>query len=250
MIYIVLMTSVKHGIEIDVSAYPPAVIAGLQKTHPDTVSHDGLLIGRAALPQDVLAQDLEFWQANPDIPVENVGSRLETYRPNNASQERLLNAAKFLAKADSKTNFMGLMAFGQAGVGKTHISIGLAKQAMALGANVRYVHVPSESSYPNIDLLTDADLIIMDDANNPYETVTRTIAPIITRFHQRGYGRLFVTSNYDKPNDFLPSMVSDAAEKERIGDRAGAALRLLRVEGKSYRSNISHDPWAGFDENA
>ena len=131
-----------YEINLDVKDVPEKYSSALVNVHAGLSVHEGLLVGKAIIPEDYLAQDINFALAH-NLPPENTASRLETYKPQNPSQERLLRAASFIAGATHNI-FMGLWSSGPAGVGKSHIAIGLAK-AIALKSydKIDYFNVPT-----------------------------------------------------------------------------------------------------------
>ena len=232
---------------------PRANIDALTRVHTGLTYQLGVLEGVAEISEEYLSQDIDFALKNK-IPAENTASRLETYKPNNASQELLLNAAQFIA--ETRGRFMGLVALGNAGVGKSHVAFGLAKALEIDGQQSRYIHVPSSSSFN----LRDGDpkpdeTIIIDDLNAAFGWGRDNFAKIITAMHHNGSGRLFITSNVqaDRFTEFVKNMIGgvrpDDPEIMRIADRAGTALKTIAVTGDSYRTTSWEDPWTNFHNN-
>ena len=228
---------------------PQPYISSLLRAHTGLNYQNGSLQGVAAVTAECIEQDISF-TLKYDIPAENTASRLETYSPNNSTQIDLLDKAQFLARSNGR--FMGLFAIGGAGVGKSHVAIGLAKSLEMSGQASRYVHVPSCSQRfiggePKPD-----ETIIIDDLNDPWGWGINHFSKIITEMHNNGSGKLFITSNISEESvkKFFINMIggrsSEDPEVIRIIDRVGVALRLVPVIGQSFRSTRLQDPWADY----
>lgn len=228
---------------------PQPNIDALTRVHKELVYQNGKLHGEAHIPEEYLEQDIAFTLRN-NIPAENTASRFETYVPRTESQADLLDKALFLSRARGR--FMGLFALGGAGVGKSHVAIGLAKRLEVNGQTSRYLHVPSNGLDLRGGEPKHDETIIVDDLNGPFGWGRQNFGKIITRMHHNGSGRLFITSNVSPQdyNKFMVSMIGGLGENDpeiiRISDRAGVALRQVVVSGESFRGSVSEDPWADY----
>jgi len=233
-------------------AIPAPHMSAILRAHEGLAYRDGVLAGEASIPQEYINQDFEFTLAH-NIPAENTASRLETYNPKNASQADLLHKASFISRANGRP--MGLFALGDPGVGKSHVAIGLAKTLEANGQTSRYIHVPSVGlTLPGGEIKPD-ETLILDDLNQPYGWGLMHFAKIITAMHHHGSGRLFITSNISPAdyNKFAAALAGgsnvDNPDVRRIGDRVGAAIRVVSIVGDSYRQSQTEDPWADYSSD-
>lgn len=119
----------------------PAVIARLQEQYPTfqaepEVSGTSLSMDTSGLSDEQIRQvglDLEFFERNPTLPLENLCAHLDTYHPGTPSQTEMLEYARRLAALNDDGVGAGLYMWGEAGIGKSHISVGLAKEFMDRG---------------------------------------------------------------------------------------------------------------------
>lgn len=238
---------------------PEHVLKAVTITYPDiALSDDGLLVGRADVMQEKIAEDLDFWLSNPNVPAENVCSRLSNFDPKNSSQETLLRAASYLVNEGSAQRAMGLIAHGQPGLGKTHVAVGLAKElaSRAQGGLVTYINTATQTNIPVgvgkfKELASDGKgTIILDDVNSPYGKGAEALRHAVSAVHDVG-GRLFVTSNAIKIDQFLDKALRsssdvDGIEFTRLMDRVRGLLHPVELIGESYRTVTAQNPWLGF----
>lgn len=208
--------------------------------------------------EEIVTIDVAFARHTPNLPVENVLSRLDNYSPDNPSQTALLDRATRLAAYRNPLRTAGLIVCGPAGTGKTHISVGVAKHAMITGQTPAYINASGNSptlSGPRVPkLVEEADIIIADDMNSPYKLFASSIfAQILGAMHDKGGGKLLVTSNYSDPDSLMTEVMrvathSNEAGMRRLQDRIASSLLGMVVEGYSYRQQIAiqQRPW--FDE--
>ena len=255
------MTSELPTREIDIFRpdVPEHVLKAVTSTYPDIgYTDEGTLEVRANVPQEVIEDDLNFWLDNPNIPAENVCSRLGNYQPTNQTQVNLLHAASYLVNEGSTQRAMGLIAHGDPGLGKTHIAVGLAKEisARAQRGSVTYINAATQTNLPykREPYLKMADdgkgTIILDDVNSPYGMGADALRHAVSAIHDVG-GRLFVTSNATDLNAFLnkalrSSADADGIEFSRLQDRVRGLLLPVHLEGESHRIVTSQNPWLGF----
>ncbi len=238
---------------------PEHVLKAVTIAYPDVALADnGNLVGRAVVDQAQIGDDLDFWLENPNIPAENVCSRLSNYDPKNSSQEALLRAALYLVNEGSEQRAMGLIAHGDPGLGKTHIAVGLAKElsARAQGGLVTYINTATQTHIPYgvqayRELAADGKgTIILDDVNNAYGNGASALRDAISAVHDVG-GRLFVTSNAADIEAFLEKALrsstdSTGIELIRLKDRVRGLLLPIQLSGESHRAVTSQNPWLGF----
>jgi DNA replication protein DnaC len=119
-----------------------------------------------------------------NITQESINNTFETYNAVSSKEKELLSIAKKFAKKITEQKVedgpIFLCINGVPGIGKTHISVSIAKHVKSHGKKVIFINAKkiSEeyqqsmiSSKQNIDLnkwITDYDLIIVDDLNTEY----------------------------------------------------------------------------------
>ena len=131
------------------------------------------LVGDLADERVPLAEiDIAFAKRNPTLPIENVCSRLDNFQPYNSTQATLAKMAAKLVTYMNPSRLAGFIVCGSAGLGKTHVAVGVAKAAMLSGQAPFYVNSPSSSSGRNdtsdIEKARNAAIVIIDDLNQPY----------------------------------------------------------------------------------
>lgn len=222
--------------------FTPALVARLQKHYPALTaqvdpSETAAVFDVSRLTPDevkMLRLDLEFFDLNPTLPLENLCSQLSTYVPRNASQQEMLTYAQRLVNLDDDSMGAGLYMYGEAGIGKSHISIGISKQFMKRGLQPNFMVADSYTFDTRVDL-THGQVWILDDMNSGYGIASRLFKQVVLNIHDRG-GRLFVTSN--KPYDQLMRelFVGDSeANRMRYEDRTKGMFKILQVDGDSHR---------------
>lgn len=249
-----------YPISISRPDVPLHILKAVTGTYPDTMlNDDNVLVGQADAPPEVINDDLNFWLAHPTIPAENVCSRLGNYRPKTPSQALLAKAASYLVNEGSTERAMGLFAHGDPGLGKTHISVGIAKEVAARGqGKVSYFNTATEQRVPTqvnqYEEMADEGrgIVILDDVNSAYGNSEDALRAAISGMHNVG-GRLFITSNAPDADAFLrkalrPSTAQADLEFVRLNDRMRGMLRIIQLEGESHRAKVMSDPWAGFSE--
>ncbi|MBL7998193.1 MAG: hypothetical protein JNL32_06090 [Candidatus Kapabacteria bacterium] len=178
--------------------------------------------------------DLDFYTRNPNLPLENLCSHLENYIPNNDSQRELLVYAHRLIELRDDSMGAGLFMYGDAGIGKSHISIGISKLFMERGLNPHFLVADKYTFSMHIDV-QPAQVWIIDDMNSGFHVSSRLFKQVVLNAHERG-GRVFVTSNKDYDELMNELFVGDSkANKIRYTDRTKGMFKILRVDGSSYR---------------
>lgn len=195
-------------------------------------------IGIARLSTDDklnVATDIKFFEMNKGLPIENLCSRLDNYVPQNISQENFLFWAKKLLALKGISS-AGVFAYGSRGVGKTHISVGLAKEFLKRGEKPRYYNA---STSPLLSVgkheIEENSIWIVDDLNSPYSVARDLFVVILTRIHDKS-GRLLVTSNMNY-EEYMQKLRVSLGEVEflRIEDRIEGMIKPVLVSGDSMR---------------
>jgi len=185
-----------------------------------------------------LSSDLAFFDRNPSLPLESLCSHLSTYQPRNNSQEEMVQYAQRLVDLDDDARGAGLYMWGEAGIGKSHISIGISKLFMKKGLEPIFMVADTYTFDTRIDL-SHGQVWILDDMNSGYGIASRLFKQVVLNIHDRG-GRLFVTSN--KPYDQLMRelFVGDSeANRIRYEDRTKGMFKILEVTGESFRQDTA-----------
>lgn len=178
-----------------------------------------------------LVVDLAFFKQNPTLPIENICCRLDNYIPRNNTQLGMLSSAAMLLNYEG-ANPAGLYLVGQAGVGKTHVSIGLAKEFMKSGKKVAFLS--SDATYLQKSKIDGSDVVILDDFNSGYGKGD-LLRKAISHIHKNG-GRMFVSSNSPfEETVYGQSFVTDKAEIPRFRDRIQGMFMQHTLDGSSHR---------------
>lgn len=229
-----------HLIRVNGRYFTDAAIAKLRKHYVGLEAEKGevtLLDTKklSAEDRDRIALDVEFYAQNPHTPLENMCSRLDNYEPRNESQRELARYARMLLDFGDMSRPAGLFVFGEAGVGKSHVSVALAKEFMKRGYTPGFVQF-SGRCLAALDLRPQ-QVWILDDLNGPYGSQRSDFINVTLNAHNTG-GRVFVTSNMDF--DELMKGISGAigpAETKRYLDRVKGMFKTLHVEGESHRND-------------
>ncbi|MBC8124619.1 MAG: ATP-binding protein [Candidatus Kapabacteria bacterium] len=222
--------------------YTTALLARLRSNYPGLSieqgsSPDVAMVDELSLPPDAysnLKLDLEFYDKNPSVPLENICSHLHQYIPQNESQEELLKYANILVGLDDDSTGAGIYMWGDAGIGKSHLSVALSKIFMARGLYPIFMSADAYSFDTRLDM-QPGQVWIIDDMNSGYGIASRLFKKVVLHTHDKG-GRIFVTSN--KPYDQLmhEAFVGDGeANRMRYDDRTKGMFKILHVTGMSHR---------------
>jgi len=227
------------------ATFTPAVLARLQRHYPALTwiarNEKATTFDTTALDFDQferLSSDLAFFDRNPSLPLESLCSHLSTYQPRNNSQEEMVQYAQRLVDLDDDARGAGLYMWGEAGIGKSHISIGISKLFMKKGLEPIFMVADTYTFDTRIDL-SHGQVWILDDMNSGYGIASRLFKQVVLNIHDRG-GRLFVTSN--KPYDQLMRelFVGDSeANRIRYEDRTKGMFKILEVTGESFRQDTA-----------
>lgn len=189
--------------------------------------------------QERVHLDVDFYLQNPHLPLENLCSSLDNYVPKNDSQEELLDYAGKLAEFNDFSKPAGIWTYGEAGVGKSHISVALAKEFMRKGYQPNFIQFGANNS-SGTRRFAPQQVWILDDLNTPYGSDRGVFIKTSLNAHNTG-GRMFVTSNmdYDVFMDKLIPLIGDA-EGKRYLDRIQGLFKVINVVGESNRQ---HTAW-------
>jgi DNA replication protein DnaC len=220
----------------------PAVVARLISHYPQLRIDAGAAGDSATFhasnltPIEVeqLELDLEFFERNPALPLENLCSQLDTYVPRTESQIEMLEFANRLATLKDDSKGAGLYMWGEAGIGKSHISVGMAKMFMKVGLDPIFM-VADTYSFDTRLHLDSGQVWIIDDMNSGYGIASRLFKQVILNIHDRG-GRVFVTSNKPYEQLMREMFVGEGdADRMRYEDRTKGMFKILHVVGDSFR---------------
>lgn len=228
--------------KLEVAPLTGAVMTTLMKHYPDADFHcheseKTIIIQNKDLPTDILETirlDLLFYDRNPTLPLENLCSNLHNYIPKNDSQQEMLYYAEKLITFQDDSVGAGLYIYGEAGIGKSHVSVGVSKQFMKRGlqSNFQFADRFTLSTSTN---LQPGQVWIIDDMNSGYHLSSRLFKQVVLNAHERG-GRVFVTSNKDYDELMTEMFVGDSkANRVRYEDRTKGMFKILHVVGNSHR---------------
>jgi len=181
-----------------------------------------------------LELDIKFLDKNPTLPLENLCSRMETYEPRTESQIEMLEYAQRLVALSDDSRGAGLYMWGEAGIGKSHISVAISKVFMSQGLDPIFM-VADTYTFDTRLRLEAGQVWIIDDLNSGYGLASRLFKQVVLNIHDKG-GRMFVTSNkhYDKLMREMFVGEGDA-DRMRYEDRTKGMFKILHVTGESYR---------------
>ena len=189
---------------------------------------------------------------------ENADKLFSNYREDNADQRQLALTARKFAKAvtmRSDTKPIGLVMTGLPSIGKTHLSVAIAKLAASMGADVlfldsqsvgnAYQHYADQHGFKAMtedqmkamcrDWIADADLIVFDDINSEFGCGD-TFLQVAMDYCLSQNKALVLSSN--EPINLTKHL------SHYIGydaDYADNFLVLRNLQGKSYRARWWQD---------
>ncbi len=184
--------------------------------------------------RESLQLDVLFYDQNPTLPLENLCSHLHNYAPKNESQENLLQFAERLVALEDESMGAGLYMYGAAGIGKSHIAVGISKHFMRKGLKPNF-QFADRYTFTTTLHLAPGQVWVIDDMNSGFSIASRLFKQVVLNAHERG-GRVFVTSNKEY-NELMKEMfVGDSkANLIRYEDRTKGMFKILEVNGDSYR---------------
>lgn len=213
------------------SLHPGLTLEGLPDNRIGFAIEDG-----AVVDVEAAARDLEFLLMNPNIPLESIGCTLNNYRPQNESQREALDHARSLLRLSDLSRPSGLFIDGPPGVGKSHLSVGLAKEFLGRGMQVTFVTPETIDRVPYRGNMPDKPSVwILDDFNTPFGGYRDKFVQVLLHLHNLG-GVLFVTSN-EKYREIMPKVYSlVGGDGARVKDRVEAILTPFSISGDSMRN--------------
>ncbi len=264
--------------ELDVDNYDRAVVADSFKNH--TISDDYPIGGMRHVIRlniqrvdDLINQFMDFGQeiqqpknnvsnkigimSGKSIPIENINSTFENYVPKNHEQVVMLESAKKFADkivASKKSNFNGFTINGNAGIGKTHLTMAIAKHALHNGLNVAFVdeiyiaeifQISKGTKFDYNKMFEESDLIIMDDINSQFSVAfVEFLKQAMDHAIIKGKSIIF-TSNHKLPiTDLYSRIVSfnDPISKNFtvLGDLKCDSNRIQKTDNIIFNVN-DHD---------
>jgi DNA replication protein DnaC len=218
-----------------------ALVATLAKHYPDlrsTIEERGRAVldmsGLDDIQADRISLDLQFYELNPTLPLENLCSHLGNYAPQNSSQEEMLEYAQKLVALDEPGIGAGLFMYGEAGIGKSHLAIGISKEFMRRGLSPNF-QIADRYTFGMKIPLDPGQVWVIDDLNSGYHISKNLFKEVVLNAHSRG-GRVFVTSNKSYDELMTELFVGDnQANRMRYEDRTRGMFKILKVNGESYR---------------
>lgn len=208
----------------------PALLASIEQRGEARIDSSGLEAADAGR----LALDLRFYELNPMLPLENVCSHLSSYTPQNSSQEEMLEYARRLVALDEPGIGAGLFMYGEAGIGKSHLAIGISKEFMRRGLSPNF-QIADRYTFGMKIPLDPGQVWVIDDLNSGYHISKNLFKEVVLNAHSRG-GRVFVTSNKSYDELMTELFVGDnQANRMRYEDRTRGMFKILKVSGDSYR---------------
>ncbi len=182
--------------------------------------------------QDLIG-DIEFIRKYPDIPIENTCSTLNNYHPKNEGQKDLLDTARKFIKLDEGTN-AGIWAYGPAGVGKTHIAIGIAKELTMAGIRTNYINCSKLTRNQTNITKNGTPYFIIDDLSETIGKEPQLIKDVINYVHDIG-GKVFITSNVSYETYIAKLFFLNKGEEIKFIDRQKALFKVIEMGGESQR---------------
>jgi DNA replication protein DnaC len=231
------------------------------------VNDSGLWVSRACECQQLEREERRLAAAH--IPERYRHCSLDTYETafrgaNPSLSHALINARKFAETYPVDTGGNGLLFVGSAGLGKTHLAVGVLQRLVkergvkGMFCDYRELLKSIQNSYnpqvhmTELDLLKPvfgADVLILDDlgAQKPNEWVWDTVALILNTRYNDKLSTIITTNYADLPaGGGGLSDAERAAREPTLGDRIGDRMRsrlaemCVRVEmsGEDFRQTV------------
>ena len=228
----------------------PLLVEKLREKFPEVLlgesRADGRVLDLSRLsPEQIetLKMDLLFFHGHPTLPVENVFNTLETYEVKNDSHEKALTWANRILALEDHSRTAGLYLYGPSGIGKTHLAVSLGKEFEKRGLETFFAQGGDNPLYrlsiasQGSDLLSRYQAWVIDDLNSPYGTDMGAFKNIVMHAHNRGGGRIFVTSNVSLSYLVENGFVTDINQKKRYVDRIKGMFQVVELDGLSHRES-------------
>ena len=205
------------------------------------------------------------------IPQRYLHCELSNYDVLSGAHERsqslaLVTAQRFVQEYPG--DHAGLLLIGPIGVGKTHLSVGIARELInskaipCLFYDYRELLKEIQNSYnatvqtTELDVLRpvfETDVLVLDElgAVKPTEWVWDTVSHILNTRYNDKRTTIFTTNFADLPprgdaDDSERSRAFRAAREETLGDRIGERMRsrlhemcrIVKIEGEDFRTKF------------
>ena len=202
-------------------------------------------LSTSALCVFVMTPDDEaFVKAHPRLPRENHTSSLESYTPKNKSQIEALKWARRIMSLEPGTA-AGLWLWGDVGIGKTHLAVGIAKALEAQGKKVLFFQTDlyvSGMPHP----IQEYDAIVLDVMNLSSQTEDEEekdkgeeefLSVILKCSNHRK--KIVLAINTDYKSFLTYDFLGYELERETFKDRVQHMFKVVHLEGASQRSAVS-----------
>jgi hypothetical protein len=190
------LTKLTEILKMHSTLITPAICQQFRKHYPKlTIKSDQGFDVQKLEPDrlDDLIIDLKYYTLHPNIPLENLCCRFNNYIPSTELQKKMMQVASdvFYNYISKKTS--GFFFEGKPGIGKTHLSIALAKQLFSVGIETYFITPETTASFPA--LLKPKQFFIFDDLNSGHgHSFSELYKKAVLHVHKHG-GGVFVTSN-------------------------------------------------------
>ena len=126
----------------------------------------------------------------------------------------MLKRAEHFTDEKSLRKKKGLFLTGEAGIGKTHLTIGMAKRFLHMGIEVILVTPETVDSFEKT-AMKENQVWILDDFNHPHTHMFYPFHRAIRNVYENG-GKLIVTSNQSFENILYSSLSNYHGNKEEL----------------------------------
>ena len=182
-----------------------------------------------------IIMDIDLHRRIPNLPLENLCSTFENYHPESDSQRELLTCAQKLADYDLKRNPAGIWVYGEPGLGKTHIGIGLMKKLMEKGVDSKFFQFPQIiPEKPHKYKAPGSSTFFLDEVNTLSNQGLAWVFEEVFLTTYNTNGRMYVTSN-SIPEAVLNSGGYSLSKKSRYLSRIKNMFKIIEVKGDSNR---------------
>lgn len=232
---------IRKPLVLDSTCFTDAVCTQFRKAYPNLeITSSNLENGKKVCfntsklsekESNYIDLDANFKAKNPHLPLENTCSNMHTFNPDNESQrDALVWAHKLIGYTGGKS--CGLFMSGPVGVGKTHLSVAIAKEYMARGENVLFTQKLESVQKSEIKNFT---VFIIDDLNSLWGLSGDNFKPLLLHAHNTGGIKIFMTSNTTFAKIFPQAFAGCDAELPRYQDRIKGMIKEINLKGSSYR---------------